>query len=58
MLEKRNDMIMEEIHKMKKTYEEEKGRSLSFTRGEEFNKVRSLEGDMEKKEKTISKLNK
>jgi hypothetical protein len=49
---------MSEIHVMKKKFEEEKGRSLSFTRNEDFNKVRTLEFELDKKEKTISKLNK
>jgi hypothetical protein len=43
---------------MKKRFEDEKGRSLSFTRNEDFNKVRNLECELEKKEKQISKLNK
>lgn len=42
-------MIMEEIHGMKKRFEEEKGRSMSFTRNEDFNKVRTLESELEKK---------
>ena len=57
--EKRSEMMMEEMHGMKKRYEEEKGRSLSFTRtSEDFNKVRTLECEVEKKEKAISRLNK
>jgi len=51
-------MVMEEIHTMKKRFEEEKGRSMSYTRNEDSHKVRVLESDLEKKEKTISKLNK
>ena len=58
MLEKRNEMVMEEIHTMKKKFEEEKGRSMSYTRNEDSHKVRVLESDLEKREKTISKLNK
>jgi hypothetical protein len=43
---------------MKKRFEEEKGRSLTITRNEEFNRVRTLESEVERREKTISKLNK
>lgn len=58
MLEKRNEMIMEEIHGMKKRFEEEKGRSLSVTRHEEFSRLRTLESELEKRDKNISKLSK
>jgi superfamily II DNA/RNA helicase len=49
---------MEEMHSMKKRYEEEKGRSVSFTRNEDLHRLRTLESELEKKEKTVSKLSK
>jgi len=49
---------MEEIHGMKKKYEEEKGRSVSYARVEESNRIRDMDAALEKKDKMISKLNK
>ena len=46
ILEKRKEMIMEEIHFMKKKDEEEKGRSLSTTRNEENNRLRGMEMEL------------
>ena len=46
ILEKRNEMIMEEIHFMKKKYEEERGRSLSTMRNEENNRLRGMEMEL------------
>ena len=43
VLEKRMEMVMEEMHSMKKRYEEEKGRSISFTRNEDLHRVRTME---------------
>lgn len=57
-LEKFKAVTMEEMHSMKKRFEEEKGRSLTITRNEEFYKVRGLESELEKREKQISKLGK
>ena len=58
VLEKRMEVVMEEMHSMKKRYEEEKGRSVSFTRGEDLHRLRTLESELEKKEKAVSKLSK
>ena len=58
MVEKKADMIMEEMYGMKKKLEEEKGRSISFNRAEETNRIRWLENENEKKDKLISRCTK
>ena len=60
-LERKNSILMQELHSSKKKYEEEKTRSVStlgYRSSEDISKLRNMENELSKKDQKIRKLEK